>query len=114
VSEGKNPDGGKWHASKDQEAIQRPDIAKDPEFVFGIEEHTARPIEDNIDSVVVFECFAWDLKWVALKHRRVGALICRERQIEVGVLLERDTCAGLVTVKVPKDFRQGRTGTEIL
>ena len=32
----------------------------------------------------------------------------------MGVLLERDTSTILVTAKVPKNFREGRTGTELL
>ena len=100
--------------SEDQDAIQRPDITKDPEFVFGIKKHTARPIEENIDGVVVFKCSTWVLKWVALKHGRICALIRRATQIEVRVLLEGDTCTVLVTAKVPKDLRKGRTGTEFL
>ena len=44
--------------SEDQEAIQRPDIAKGPGFVFGIKKHTPWPIEENIDGVIVFKCSA--------------------------------------------------------
>jgi hypothetical protein len=62
----------------------------------------------------MFKCHACILKWVALKRRRKCALISREMQIEVGVLLEGDTCTTLVTIEVPKDFRKRRTGTELL
>ena len=79
-----------------------------------MKKHTARPIEENINGVVVLEGSNRVLKWVALKHRRIRGLICRESQIEVRVLLERDTCTIFVTAKVPKDFREGRTGTEHL
>jgi len=54
------------------------------------------------------------MKWVMLKLRRICALFCRETQIEVRVLLEGDTRAVLVTDKIPKDLRKGRTGAEFL
>jgi hypothetical protein len=41
--------------SEDQGAIQQPDVAEDPGFVFGIKKHTAWPIEEDIDSVIVFK-----------------------------------------------------------
>lgn len=100
--------------SEDQDAIQRPDIAKDSEIAFDFKKYTARTIDENIDSAVVFKCHTCILKWVALKHRCICALISREMQIEVGVLLEGDTCTALVTIEVPKDFRKRRTSTELL
>jgi hypothetical protein len=41
--------------SEDQGAIQQPDVAEDPGFVFGIKKHTAWPIEEDIDGVIVFK-----------------------------------------------------------
>ena len=90
--------------SEDQGAIQRPDVAKDPGFVFVSKKHTAGPIEENIDSVIVFKRSAWVLKRVALKRRRICTLVCRATQVKVRVLLEGDTCTVLVTAEVPKYF----------
>jgi hypothetical protein len=64
--------------SKDQDAIQRPDITKDPEIESDIKKDTARPIEENVYSAVVFKCYGRALKWVALKRGRICALISRE------------------------------------
>jgi len=100
--------------SEDQGAIQQPDVTKDSEFVFGIKKYVARPIKENIDSVIVFKCSTWVLKWVALKHRRICALICRATQIEVRILFESDTCTALVPAKIPKNLRKGWIGTELL
>src|SRR6266702_41636 len=96
--------GNMAQTSKDQESIQRPDVAKNPGFVVNIKKHTAWPIDENINSVVVFKCSAWVLKWAAPKLRRIYALICRATQIEMRVLLEGDTCTVLVTAKVPKNL----------
>jgi hypothetical protein len=63
--------------SEDQDAIQRPDITKDPETVSDIKKPTAWPIEENKDGAVVLKCYGWALKWVALKCGRVCALISR-------------------------------------
>ena len=52
-------------------------------FVF--KKHTARPIEENMDSIVVFKRSAFILKWMVLKLRRICALVFRETQIEVRV-----------------------------
>ena len=38
----------------DQEAVQRPYIAEDPKVRFDFKKHTAGPIEENIDSAIVF------------------------------------------------------------
>jgi hypothetical protein len=63
--------------SEDQDAIQRPDITKDPEIGSDIKKYTARPIEENKDGAVVFKCYAWALKWMALKCGRICALVSR-------------------------------------
>ena len=100
--------------SEDQGVIQQPDVAKDPEFVFGVQKDTAWPIEENIECVIMFKCTASVSQWVALKHGRVCALIFRATQIKVRVLLEGDTCSVLVAAKVPKNLWKRRTGTEFL
>jgi len=83
--------------------------------MFDIKKHTTWPIEENIDSVIVFKCSARVLKRVAPKLRRIYTLICRATQIEVRVLLEGDTCMALVvTAKVPKYLWKVRTGIELL
>lgn len=93
--------------SEDQEAIQQPDVAKDPGQVgrmSRVQKYTAGSIEENIDSVIVFKCSDRILKWVTPKHRRVCGRICRTTQIEVRVLLESDTCTVLVTAEIPKNL----------
>ena len=90
--------------SEDQRTIQRPDVAKNPGFVFGIEKHSTWPIEKDIDSIIVFKCTTGVLKWVAPKHGRICTLICRETQIKMRVLLECDTRRIPVTTKVPKNL----------
>ena len=85
---------------EDQEVIQRPDINKDPGSAFSIKKHTAGPIEENIDNVVVFECSACVSKWVKPKNKRICAFICRETRIEVRVLPEGDTFMVLIMAKV--------------
>ena len=82
--------------------------------MFDMKKYTGWPIEENIDSVIVFKNSGCVLKWMALKHRCIYALICRASQIEVRVLLERDTSTVLVTAKVPKNLWKWRTGTEFL
>ena len=69
-----------------------------------MKKHTAGPIEEKIDSVIVFKCSACVLKWVPLKRWRKYSLICRAPQIEVRVLFEGDTGLVPVTVKVPKNL----------
>jgi hypothetical protein len=90
---------------EDQGSVQRPNVAKAPLFPFGFEKHTARPINENVDSVVGLK-HTQVSKWVAREHGRECALICRKARVEVGVLLKGDTCIVLqfVTAKVPKDF----------
>ena len=102
------------HTSEYQRAIQQPDVAKDPRFVFGIEKHTAWAIEEDIDSIVVLKRSTGVLKWVAPKHRCICTFICRAAQIEMRVLLEGDTCTVPVTAKIPKKFWKRRTATEFL
>lgn len=82
--------------------------------MFDLKKHTAGPIEENMNSVVVFKCSAHILKWMVLKLRRICALVCRKTQIEVRVLLKGDASMVLVTAKIPKDLRKGRTGTKLL
>ena len=78
-----------------------------------MKKYTGWPIEENIDSVIVFE-YVCVLKWVAPKQRRVRALIRGATQIEVRVLLESDTRIVLVTAEVPKNLWKWRTGAEFL
>ena len=82
--------------------------------MFGMKKYTGWPIEENIESVIVFKSSTRVSKWMALKHGCIYALICRASQIEVRVLLESDTCMALVTAKVPKNLWKLRTGTEFL
>jgi hypothetical protein len=79
-----------------------------------MKKYTGWPIEENIDSVIVFDLkySACVLEWVEPKRRRVSAFIRREMQIKVGVLLEGDTRIVLVTAEVPKNLWKCRTGTE--
>ena len=76
--------------------------------------YTARAIEENINSVIMFKCSNRVLKWVAPKHRCVCVLICRATGIEVWILLEGNTRRVLVTAKVPKNLRKWHTITEFL
>lgn len=67
-----------------------------------------------MNSVVVFKSSTYILKWMVLKLRRICALVFRETQIEVRVLLKGNASTVIVTAKIPKDLRNGRTGTEPL
>jgi hypothetical protein len=92
---------------EDQGAVQHPNVSKAPLSPFCFEKGMARPIEENIDGVMVpLKCYAQVSKWVAPEHRGVCALIRRETAsgIEVRVLLEGDTLTALVTTKVPQNF----------
>ena len=75
---------------------------------------TGGSVEENIESVVVFECSTCVLNWVALERGCKCALICRAPQIEVRVLFERDVCMILVTAEVPKNFWKCRSGSDFL
>ena len=98
---------------EDQGAVQHPYVAKSPPFTFGFEKNTARPIDENVDSVMRLK-YAQVSKWMALEYRRVNGLVCRKTGIEVRVLLKGDTCTTLVTAKVPENFRKRRIDTEHL
>ena len=79
-----------------------------------MKKYTGRPIEENIDSVVVFKYSACVLKWMSLKYGRVCALIRGATKIEVRILLKGDSCMVRVTAEVPKDLWKCRTDTEFL
>ena len=113
MSESSGRDGEVMRSFEDQGSVQIPNITKAPLFSFGFEKHMARPIDENVDSVTGLQ-YAQVSEWMALEHRRVCALICREIGIEVRVLLEGDRCTILVTAKVPHNFRKGRFDTEQL
>ena len=90
---------------EDQGAVQHPDVAKAPFFLYGLEKHAIWPIDENVDSVMglqyaqVSKC-----QWVVLECGRECALNCRETGIEVRILFEGDTCTILVTTEVPQNF----------
>ena len=90
-------------------------LPKVPLLPICFEKHTARPIDENVDSVMglqyaqVSKC-----QWVVLECGRECALNCRETGIEVRVVFEGDTCTILVTAEVPQNFRKGRSDTEHL
>lgn len=79
-----------------------------------MKKNTRWPIDENIDSVIMFKYSACIPKWVTPKRGRVCALIRRATQIKVRVLFKGDTCIVLVTAKVPKNFWKCRTATEFL
>jgi len=99
---------------EDQEAIQLPNVAKAPVCWFSFKEHMAWPINKDVDSIRELAIYPYVFNWGAEKPRRECALVRRETEIEVRVLFESDTCAVLVTAKVPKEFWKGWSRTEFL